>query len=263
MLADSDIKKTSISNVSIESNWQYHQPNPDNNQFDYTTGKVQISIKNNTIIPLTFTSVKIRHHCANKSTTVNGKTEKAYVEIDYAYSKLINPKESVTQIAGVYEKAGWAPCEGGLGGVTRSEIIDVFFHQHRMTPYQQRMKCGESTVSVVWALSPSLKSVLIFTETKVLKFVIAELPKVDSDARTETQLSGTSEEGDYTFTHEGKKLSLKTHVCDDKSPDKYSNDNWRAKIIYEINQWAKACKKYPEKCEKTYKTIYRSWGVRG
>lgn len=253
--ADTAVKKTQIYNVTMDAKWTYIQPSLENEKLDFTTGKIQLSIKNNTIIPLTFGVVKVRHHC--QKTPPGREMHPQYIEKNYlpdfkqSYIARHNT-ESLSLIA--YTKEEQGPCGAGYGGVVRSEIIDVSFNQHKLVSPDHRMKCGERMVPVVWAMSPTLSSYHVYTDTQTITKRFDYIQGRDGSK--------------MMMVDEGLAQSLLNQICGNQPADAATNDRWRKLFIHKINRWGSACAKYPEKCKKAYGGIYKGWakgsiGVRG
>jgi len=256
-MADSATKNNRIYNVAMDARWTYLQPDDKNEKLDFTTGKVQLTIKNNTNIPLTFTQVKVRHHCQQRPE--GREMYPQYQDRDYSFgfSKAhIRNGQTETQQAEVFTKAHKGPCGSGYGGVARSEVLDVDFHQHKMIPFDQKMKCGDRRVPIVWTLSPSLKRYVIFTETGMI-------------ARNFETIKGR-DGSTLSLMERHTQISLKKDICGGDEPDAASKNRWRVFMIKHIKKWVDACSRddIREKCKNTYEKINKGWaegssGVRG
>ncbi len=222
VLAESTTQNTPIYNVKVEASWQHAA--------GATTGQVQVAIKNNTLIPLTFSSVKLRHYCQQQAA---GKPN--YIDRDYpsAYrQRFIKPGATATQPAKRFSEAAKGPCSEH-GGVVRSKVIDVDFYQDKMMPADHRMLCGNKVVPVVWVLDADVDSYSLYTDSNTLSYTFAD--------------------GSANITQ------LTNDVCDFEQADEASLERWQMLFVDNINQWAKACVKYPEKCSQAYAKLNKGW----
>ncbi len=255
-LADSAVKNNRIYEVSVNAEWQYHRPK-EKSQFDYTTGEVELTIQNKTIIPLTFGGVKVRHHCQQLpewSPPHNPKYSERDYRLDFKEAYLGRVK--VGRSLKIFTKEDSGPCGGGYGGVVRSEIIAVEFAQHKMISFDQHMQCGDERVPVVWAISPNLKRYIVYTDKGMIVRNFDTIKGRDGST--------------LPLMEKHTQILLQKDICGNRLPDQASKNRWRVNMINHIKKWVDACSRddIREKCKKTYEKIYKGWsegssGVRG
>lgn len=241
----------------MDAEWTYIQPSDKNETFNFTTGKVQLTIKNNTYIPLTFTQVKVRHHCQQRppNRDMYPQYQDRSYSFDFAKAHIANGATETQQAEG-FTKEHKGPCGSGYGGVARSEIMDVNFHQHKTTPHNQKFQCGKRKVPVVWVISPNLKRFVVFTETSMISRGFSFIQGRDGST--------------LRLLEEHTNISLKKDICGGDEPDTASKTRWRILLNRHVKKWVDACSRADllKACKRTYEKVYPGYseghlGVRG